>query len=213
MANDEIDKMEVHPLVKALESKGEVAVEFRGFVGAGDEKTLRLYADLGMSAYVDIPRDAIIHAEPDSTERGKARAFVRADQKVVEVHRYPVTAQHSAFSTGGFPTTGDDDFREPERGGLIGCYGRCESAFAIQAGIITQLRNIAFTQCAQYGLDSERCQQATNAATQAEQRAVGILEDCIKQCRIAYPITLFPPRPVAEIVAAIVKKYGFTYAG
>jgi hypothetical protein len=211
MADHEIEKLEVHPLIKALDAKGEFAIEFRGFLGTGDEKTLRLYADLGMTSYVDIPKEGIIHAEQDSAERGRVHAFVRADQKVLEVHRQSVTALRSAFSATASHTA-DGHIPPLERGGLWGCYDRCESAFAIQAGIITQQKNTASVQCARYGIDSEQCQRATNAAVQAEQRAVGVLEDCIAQCQIAYPISVFPPRPVGEIVASIVTKYGFTYA-
>lgn len=214
MATDKTDKLETHPLMKVLESTTEGAVEFRGFVGSRDDKTLRLYADLGMSAYVDIPREGVMHAEQDTAERGKARVFVRAGQKVIEVHRHPVWAEDSSFSVGGFRAKlHDRDFPEVERGGLFGCYGRCESAFALQAGRVTQLKSTASLQCSQHGVDSARCQQATAAALEAEQRAVGILEDCIKQCRIAFPITLFPPPPVSEVVAGIVKKYGFVYGG
>lgn len=125
MANDKIEKLDIHPLIKAQEAKGEPTVEFRGFIGTGDKETLRLYAELSMSSYVDIPEEGLVHVEQDPSERGKIRVFVRADQRVREVNRRTVTAQASAFSATVFPTM-DDRFPKPELGGLIGCYNRCE---------------------------------------------------------------------------------------
>ena len=99
MANKIIEKLEVHPLIAAQEQSGEATIEFRGFVGTGDGDVLRLYADLGMSSYVDIPKEAVVYVEKDqSVETGKVRAFVSPDNKVTEVYQHRVYANDSSFS-------------------------------------------------------------------------------------------------------------------
>ena len=98
MAKDKVEKLEVHPLITAQEQSGEATIEFRGFVGTGDDSVLRLYADLGMSSYVDIPREAVVYVEKDqSAEIGKVRAFVSPDKKVTEVYQQRVYANNSSF--------------------------------------------------------------------------------------------------------------------
>ncbi|TAH51630.1 MAG: hypothetical protein EYC68_09710 [Chloroflexota bacterium] len=206
MANHKIEKLEIHPLIKAQEPKGEPTIEFRGFVGTGDDGTLRLYMDLSMSSYIDIPKEGLVYVEKDSSgETGKVRAFVHTDQKVREVNKRTVIAWASALSATAFPTT--DRFPLPELGGLIGCYNRCEAIFANQAADILQKRSRALLVCSQYGTSSIQCQQANAEAIDSENRAVGALHQCIEQCRLNAP-RLFPfSPPVGEIVASIVKKY------
>ena len=100
MANERIEKLEVHPLIAAQEQSGETTIEFRGFVGTGDDEVLRLYTDLGMFSYVDIPKDAVVHVEKDlDGVTGKVRSFVSPDKKVTEVNKRTVPAHASLFST------------------------------------------------------------------------------------------------------------------
>ncbi|MGH8069424.1 MAG: hypothetical protein ACRERE_30145 [Candidatus Entotheonellia bacterium] len=209
MANDKIEKLEIHPLIKAQEPSGQPTVEFRGFVGAGDDKTLRIYTDLSMSSYIDIPKEGLVYVEQDPTgETGKVRAFVHADQKVREVNRRTVTAQASAFSVTVFPTYMDPPDPTLVLGGLRGCYYRCEGIFATQAADILQKRSRVFQVCNQYGLDSVQCGQANAEAIDAEQRAVGALHQCITQCQIDNPPAILRlGSSVGGIVTRIVQKY------
>ncbi|MDH3282570.1 MAG: hypothetical protein OEQ18_15785 [Gammaproteobacteria bacterium] len=98
MAKDKIEKVDIHPLIAAQERSGEATIEFRGFVGTGGDDVLRLYGDLGMSSYVDIPKDAVVYLEKDpSAETGKVRAFVSPDKKITEVWQNRVYANDSFF--------------------------------------------------------------------------------------------------------------------
>ena len=45
MADEKIEELEIHPQIKAQEPTGEPNIEFRGYVGTGEEGTLRLYVD------------------------------------------------------------------------------------------------------------------------------------------------------------------------
>lgn len=205
VAQENGDKPEIHPVIAALEADGEGAIEFGGFLGAGDDETLRLYADLGMSSYLDIPRNSVVHIGSDpSGEPGKVRAFVRRDQKVREVNQRFVAAFASAFSTSAFP---DPKFPEVEHGGLRGCYGRCESAFAQQADRVREQRNQASLICSQKGLDSPACQNALGLAARTEAQAVGFLTDCLEQCRANQPYQLRIWPPIALDVDYFVRKY------
>jgi hypothetical protein len=133
------------------------------------------------------------------------RAFVRIDQKVREANIRTVVAGASALSATAFPTT--DRFLQPELGGLIGCYNRCEAIFAGRAADVLQKRSRALLACNQYGTGSTQCQEANREAIDAENRAVALLYDCIAQCRANQPYQLSIWPPVAEIVSNIVKKY------
>jgi hypothetical protein len=144
MANDKEEKLAIHPLIEAQEPKGEPTIEFRGFLGTADEETLRLYSDLSMSSYVDIPKGGVVYVEQDpSGETGKLRAFVRTDQKVREVNTRTVVAWSSALSATVSSTAGS--FPQLEPGGLIGCYNRCEAIFVGRVGDILEKRNRALS--------------------------------------------------------------------
>lgn len=204
MAQEKGDELEIHPVIAALEASGEGAIEFGGFLGAGDDKTFRLYVDMGMSSFLDIPRESVVHIGNDpSGEPGKVRAFVRRDQKVREVSQRFVAASASTFSMSAFP---DSKFPDVEHGGLRGCYGRCESAFAQQADQVRRQRNQASLICSDKGLDSPACQNALALAARTEAQAVGFLKDCLEQCRANQPYHL-PWPPIALDIDYFIKKY------
>lgn len=65
MATPSYRDLPVSPFVsKLLEAKqdGPVFVT-RGYLGGGDEKVVRLYFDLSLETYAEIPRSAVLHAD------------------------------------------------------------------------------------------------------------------------------------------------------
>jgi hypothetical protein len=82
--NDE-SALKENPLVEELigSTKGAEVVRFEGYVGASGSESVRLYGDLTLSYFADIPRDAIVHSQriagqPD----GIVRLFLNADARI-----------------------------------------------------------------------------------------------------------------------------------
>ena len=81
----------VHPLIAALEKAGDATVAVEGYLGTSDDNVVRLYRGLDVTAYVEIPEDAIVYMEERSRgEPGTVRAFVRASALVLDVKRTSV---------------------------------------------------------------------------------------------------------------------------
>ncbi len=92
------DPLRANPLIAALEegAGGEEVVELKGLVGqAADEGTVRLYDDLSLGSYVELPRDAVITAEGDDPTQ-PVRVFVRASTGVRRVEVSHSTARELA---------------------------------------------------------------------------------------------------------------------
>ena len=77
----------IHPVIAALEKAGEAAVSIRGYRGTSDAATLRVYQSLDTSAYIEIPREAVVYLEAESDEPGAIRIFVRASSEIRTVRR------------------------------------------------------------------------------------------------------------------------------
>ena len=83
----------VHPVIAALEKADTPAVVIDGFLGTSKDGSVRIYHALDTSAYVEIPKEAVIHMQPDkSGEPGAFRAFVRASSEILSVQRNRVRA-------------------------------------------------------------------------------------------------------------------------
>lgn len=83
----------VHPVIAALEKADASTVVIDGFLGTSEDGSVRIYRALDTSAYVEIPKEAVIHMQPDrSGEPGMFRAFVRASSELLSVQRYRVRA-------------------------------------------------------------------------------------------------------------------------
>jgi hypothetical protein len=209
MSRVERNEQEVHPLIRALEQSGEEVVEFAGFVGTGDDSVLRLYRDLQASAYVDIPRDAVLHREPDADgATGKVRVFVRAKAEVTELHKLRVTASASSFSIVPFAVTTYDWAINPPPLRLLSCPQKCEQEFVPYAADAVQ-KEVAWLQLlgrlgegGRLGEPPPQVQMAQAAYNQARARAFQVLIFCLQNC-IRTPF--FDPVLEAGRIAA---KYG-----
>ena len=78
------------PFVQAVAGEGTSPPDVRvmaGWLGAsGEEGHVRLYLDATLSAYVDIPRDAVLYSEeiPNSHPAGKRSVWVKSDAELKE---------------------------------------------------------------------------------------------------------------------------------
>jgi hypothetical protein len=70
----------VEELLRA--SPNELTIELSGYVGPSDPGTVRLYKDLSLSSYFDIPKDAIVSQEGDS-KTGPVKLHVRNSATIV----------------------------------------------------------------------------------------------------------------------------------
>lgn len=182
MSNNPFEDLEIHPLIKAQEKHHTPAVEFRGFLGTGDERVIRLYSSLQISSSVEIPKEAIVHWEKESNgEVGKIRVFVSALTKVTEVYRHQVMARSSALSFNG-AIVADDDRRpplgwRPEPIDFWSCAGKCEGAFVRAVTRIAQLETQAIeTQ------DQSRAEELRRQAEELKTQAKSTLWLCLTQC-------------------------------
>jgi hypothetical protein len=91
MATPSFGDLPVSPFVSKLlaAKKSGPAFATRGYIGAADDKVVRLYFDLSLDSYVEIPRSAVLHADvvPGSAHQ-RAELIVDGAQelKMVSVH-------------------------------------------------------------------------------------------------------------------------------
>jgi hypothetical protein len=86
-----------HPVIAALEERQEDAVQFVGYSGTGTEGTIRLYPNLNVSSFVEIPGDAIISREDVPESTGMVRVLVTPTAEVREGTQRRVFAQSSVY--------------------------------------------------------------------------------------------------------------------
>lgn len=92
--------MEPHPLMRALEERGQSVVELRGYAGTGTAGFLRLYPALDVGSYVEVPRSAVVYAKTSDDEDGIVTLFVAASAEITEVQRRTLPAKASSLITG-----------------------------------------------------------------------------------------------------------------
>src|SRR5215475_8542865 len=122
MSKTALEGVEVHPLVGILEQRGEGPVEFNGFLGTGDNRTLRLYPDLSVSAWIEIPVDSVAHWERDPVDPRRVKVFVGPKTEIAEITRRRLPARQSQMSL----TRGDGilvDVSRPRLPRLNTCIG------------------------------------------------------------------------------------------
>src|SRR5436189_243811 len=85
-----------NPLVEQLmraAPQGEKLVELRGYVGTSTPDTVRLYADLSLSRYFDIPRSAIVHlVQEGDPKTGPVKIYLHGSTAIVSGIRHSASA-------------------------------------------------------------------------------------------------------------------------
>ena len=206
MVKQNIEKLEVHPLIAAQEQSGETTIEFCGFVGSRDDETLRLYTDLGMSSYLKIPKEAVVHVEEDlDGVTGKVRVFVSSHKLVTEVYQYQLQANASLLSVAA--TILDADLARMLREGLksgstppMFPWVACVQTFVKRAAQVRQMWIDAELKCGRPDTRPNECDQAMANADRAANQAVSILHQCLTQVQPRYLTFFFGTEKVAEIV-------------
>lgn len=182
MSNNPFENLDIHPLIKAQEKHHTPAIEFRGFLGTGNERMVRLYENLKISSYVEIPKDEILYWEKETSgEVGKVRVSVSASTEVTEVYQHQVMARSSALSFNG-ALVADDDRRpplgwRPEPIDFWSCAGKCEGALIRAVARIAQLE----AQAAE-AQDPIRAEQLIRQAEELKTQAKSTLWLCLTQC-------------------------------
>ncbi len=90
-------KLKVNPIIEKLSEVAgrDSAVELQGYVGPSEPNVIRLYRSLSMTHYVEIPKDAILHAvETKDDDTGQVKLFVAGSTQMqaVSVEYRPVLA-------------------------------------------------------------------------------------------------------------------------
>ena len=80
-------ELTINPIIgRVLETDtGDGIVEIEGFIGMGNEDTVRVYKCLEMKTCWDIPVKGIVHVEDSDSATEPSKLFVRSDTKVVEM--------------------------------------------------------------------------------------------------------------------------------
>ena len=120
--------VEVHPVIAALEKADEPTVVIHGYRGTSDDAVVRLYHALDTSAYVEIPKAAVIYLEAEkSSEPSAVRAFVRASSEILSVQRCRMrAADWPSIRVADWPPQLPPLQRRPS---FWTCAGGCETTF------------------------------------------------------------------------------------
>jgi hypothetical protein len=70
-------------------------LELDGYPGPAGDGLFRLYRDLGLERYVEVPCDAVVHASEPSTAQGRVTVRLRAAAQLMYVTRVHVTPSAS----------------------------------------------------------------------------------------------------------------------
>lgn len=82
----------VEQMLRAV-PEAERIVELRGYVGPSTAETVRLYGDLTLSRYFEIPRNAIVNmVQEGDPKTGPVKLYVRSSATVVVASRFSVSA-------------------------------------------------------------------------------------------------------------------------
>jgi hypothetical protein len=179
---------EIHPVIAALEKVDEPTVVIHGFVGTSEDPVLRLYEALDMSAYVEIPKAAVVYVEADEGgSPGAVRAFVRASEELLTVRRFRIRAE---------------DFMRKDRIDLPPiepkptfwtCAAGCEGTF------VDLVQQIFVDEARAFGLPPDQQQVLLAQIAQRKQEAKRALFFCLSNCadRYGIPPFLAVPDPTA----------------
>jgi hypothetical protein len=97
----EYKKPKVNSLIAALleTEKEDMAVTLEGYVGPSNSSTLRLYLDLGVTHYIDVPDESVLQIEDlHESGDGRVRVWVKGSSEIRTVtigKAAPHTAQFS----------------------------------------------------------------------------------------------------------------------
>jgi hypothetical protein len=96
-----------NPLVEQMlraAPDGEQIVELKGYVGPSTADTVRLYADLMLSRYIEIPRNAIVNmVQEGDPKTGLVKLYVRSSATVVVASRFSVNAGSLSLRASALP--------------------------------------------------------------------------------------------------------------
>lgn len=167
----------VHPVIAALEKADAPTVVIDGYLGTSKDAVVRLYRTLDTTAYVEIPKEALIHMEPDkSGEPGAFRAFVRASSDILSVERQRVRE----LDWVGVPVSAVPKPEFPTR--LRTCADFCEDEFKTR---VTKYF-IKLTQAVNER-NPERRDLLLAQAGEIKAQAKAALHLCLTQCALANP--------------------------
>ena len=79
-------ELKVNPLIKsAMDNDSSGAVEIQGFIGDVSDNSIRVYKNLDLASYWEIPIVAVCHVEDSDKPDEPAKIFVSRNAKIVEV--------------------------------------------------------------------------------------------------------------------------------
>ena len=174
--------VKVHPVIAKLEGTGKAATVLVGYPGEAQNGTFRLYRDLDMSAYADVPLDAVLHSEEDE-DGGPTRLYVLGDASLTENVVTEVNARLSRYRE-TFPV----DFERARYETFATCASKCEGKLLGPSWTYHQLLANAGNAPPEIG------NQMYILANQIKELNREILHDCLASC----PKPLFGSRQETE---------------
>jgi hypothetical protein len=113
--------------------EGEGLVSFSGYVGPSTPDTVRLYENLSLSRYLEIPRSAIVHAlQEGDSKTSPVKLYVRSSAMIASVNR----GTASSLSLRGKMSAVSRFKLGVERGLPDACRDTCLSCLLLAAGCI-----------------------------------------------------------------------------
>ncbi len=166
--------VKVHPVIARLEGTGKAAAVLLGYPGKARDGSFRLYRDLDMSAYAEVPLEAVLHSE-EGEDGGPTRLYVLGDAALTETVVSDVNASLSRYRE-SFPV----DFERVRYETFASCAGKCEGKLLGPSWTYHQLLANAGNAPPEIG------HQLYILANQIKELNREVLHDCLAAC----------PRPI-----------------
>jgi hypothetical protein len=172
----QLEDQEVNPVIAAQQHLGQSLTELRGFLGKGPEGIIRLYADLNMDSYADIPKDAVVYwQEVTEDQKGEYRVFVPVTTQITEIYSIRLSADRSSFSI-----QGRIGFRPPPPihvSPFYDCSRKCEAEYA---DLVREAQRLE-TQAGQENRQ-DIAENLMRRANDLRERASDALNFCVSNC-------------------------------
>ncbi len=106
----------INPIVnQLLEQNATGIVEVKGYPGPGDVESVRIYSNLCLDKYIEIPQDAVLYFSESENPQDACRILFKSTTKVKYVSNVLMSASASASITKSFTISPDEAMRIAKR--------------------------------------------------------------------------------------------------
>jgi hypothetical protein len=117
----------VEQMLRSPQNDGGI-VEIRGYVGLSTPETVRLYSNLSLSSYSDIPRSAVVNTVPEGDPKlGPVKLFVRGSATIITSVRHSAALVPSSQRAEFLALMGTGNGSQVRSRSTSVCFGICAS--------------------------------------------------------------------------------------